>query len=127
MLVDIFLLRVVDANECFDRSRSHTEHAFKTVAADLAFALGKAQASSEKWSAGLPLPRKGAKRIAQFYSVQPELTLNEAELLWGDQPPMGDTNPIERPIKIGGPEIQEIDEFRKVRREVVVLPDIALQ
>ena len=40
---------------------------------------------------------------------------------------MGDANPIERPIKIGGPKIQEIDEFRKVRREVVVLPDIALQ
>ena len=31
------------------------------------------------------------------------------------------------PIKIGRPEIQEVDEFRKTRREVVVLPDIALQ
>ena len=70
---------------------------------------------------------KVAKRIAQSHSVQPEFALNEAELLRGDQPSMGDANPIERPIKIGGPEIQEIDEFRKVRREVVVLPDIALQ
>jgi hypothetical protein len=41
-----------------------------------------------------------------FPSVQPELALNEAELLRGDQPPMADANPIERPIKIGGPEIQ---------------------
>ena len=61
---------------------------------------------------------KVTKRIAQSHSVQPEFALNEAELLRGDQPPMGDANPIERPIKIGGPEIQEIDEFRKVRREV---------
>jgi len=70
---------------------------------------------------------KVTKRIAQSHAVQPEFALNEAELLRGDQPPMGDANPIERPIKIGGPEFQEIDEFRKVRREVVVLPDIALQ
>ncbi len=40
---------------------------------------------------------------------------------------MSDAHPIERSIKIGSPEIQEIDELREVRREVVVLPDVALQ
>ena len=40
---------------------------------------------------------------------------------------MGDAHPIERPIKIGRPETQETDEFWEVWREVIVLPDIALQ
>ena len=44
-----------------------------------------------------------------------------------DQLTVGDSHPIEWAIQIGGPKIQEIDELRKVRREVVVLPNIALQ
>ena len=41
--------------------------------------------------------------------------LDQVELLRRDEPPMSDAHPIERSIKIGSPEIQEIDELREVR------------
>jgi hypothetical protein len=40
---------------------------------------------------------------------------------------VGNTHAVERPIEIGRPIIQKIDELRKFRRHVVVLPDVALQ
>ena len=34
---------------------------------------------------------------------------------------MRDAHAIERPIKIGRPVVEEIDELRKIRRDIVVL------
>jgi hypothetical protein len=36
-------------------------------------------------------------------------------------------NAIKRAVEIGGPEIEKIGELRKARRQIVILPDIALQ
>jgi rare lipoprotein A (peptidoglycan hydrolase) len=38
-------------------------------------------------------------------SVQPELPLNEAKFLRGDQPSMSDAHPVERSVEIGGSRI----------------------
>ena len=62
-----------------------------------------------------------------FLSVQPELAANKPKFLWRDEPPVGNTHSVERPIEIGRPIVQEIDELRKFRRHVIVLPDVALQ
>ena len=59
--------------------------------------------------------------------MQLELAIDEAKLLWRDKAPMRDAYPIERSIEIGGPEMQEMQEFRKFGREIEVLPDIGLQ
>jgi len=58
--------------------------------------------------------------------MQPQLDIDEAKLLRRDKTPMRDAHPIERPIEIGGPEIQEMQEFRKLGGNIEVLPDIGL-
>ena len=59
--------------------------------------------------------------------VQPELALDEAELLRRDQAPVRHADAIERTFEIGGPKAEEIGEPWEARREIVVLPDIALK
>ena len=59
--------------------------------------------------------------------MQPELAIDEAKLLRRNKPPMSDAHPVKWPIEIGFPEIQEIQEFRKLGGNIEVLPDIALQ
>ena len=78
--------------------------------------------------------RRGDRQTARFRPakpslclVQPELARDEAELGRRDQAPMHHANAIERAVEIGRPEIEEVGELGKARREVVVLPDIALQ
>jgi hypothetical protein len=62
-----------------------------------------------------------------FDSVQPEFALDKPKLLRRDEAPMRDTYAVERPIKIRSPVIEEIDELRKIRGNIVVLPDVALE
>ena len=59
--------------------------------------------------------------------MQPEHAVDEVELGRRDQPAMRHPHAIERAVKIGLPEIEKVDELGKARREIVVLPDIALQ
>ena len=59
--------------------------------------------------------------------MQPEFAVDKAELSWGDQPPMRHAHPVERAIEVSSPEIQEVDKLREVGRQVVSLPDVALQ
>src|SRR5262245_31093216 len=59
--------------------------------------------------------------------MQPELAVDEVELGRRDQPAMRDAHTVERAVKIGFPEIEKAGELGKARREIVVLPDIALQ
>src|SRR5262245_52466878 len=68
-----------------------------------------------------------AQHLTRRHSVQPELAIDEPKLLWRDEPPMGDAHPVERSVKIGFPEIQEMQKLREFGSEVEVLPDIALQ
>src|SRR5437867_384914 len=59
--------------------------------------------------------------------MQAELAFDEAELRRRDQPPVRHANAIERAVEIRVPEIEEVSELGEAGREVVVLPDIALQ
>src|SRR5262245_56322256 len=59
--------------------------------------------------------------------MQPELAADEAELRGRDQPAMRHSHAIERAVEIGLPKIEELDELGKARREIVILPDVALQ
>ena len=49
------------------------------------------------------------------------------ELAGLDQAGMGDRDRMQRPFQLPLPEIQELQQHRKFRSEVVFLPDIALQ
>src|SRR5687767_3262623 len=59
--------------------------------------------------------------------MQAKLAFDEGELGRRDQPPMRDPDTIERAVEIGGPEVQKIRKLGKARREIVILPDIALE
>jgi hypothetical protein len=58
--------------------------------------------------------------------MKPELAFDESELGRCDQPLVGNPDPVERAIEVSSRKIQEIDKLRKVRRQVVVLPNIGL-
>src|SRR5262249_21903016 len=74
-----------------------------------------------------PAAQNRARAQQQDLSVQSELALNEVELLRRYEPTMGNTHTVERPIEITDPVVQEVPELRKLRRQVVILPDVALQ
>src|SRR6185312_1052582 len=59
--------------------------------------------------------------------MQAELALDEAEFGWRDEPAMRHANAVERTIEIGVPEIEEVGQSGEARRDVVVLPYVALQ
>jgi hypothetical protein len=59
--------------------------------------------------------------------VHPEFAADKRKLLRRDESPMRDADAVERPIKIGSPITEEIDELRKIRRDIVVLPNVALE
>ena len=59
--------------------------------------------------------------------MQAEFAGHEAELGRLDQPPMRDQHAVERAVEIAIPEIEEVDELREARRDIVILPDIALK
>jgi hypothetical protein len=61
--------------------------------------------------------RLALERPRQFrLLVQPELALNEVELLRRDQSAMRDANAVERAVKIDRPEIEKIGELGEARR-----------
>ena len=68
--------------------------------------------------------RGAANNVISRWSVQPELAANKPKFLWRDEPAVGNTHSVERPIEIGRPIIQKIDELRKFRRHVLVLPEV---
>src|SRR5262249_20119271 len=47
------------------------------------------------------------------------------ELLRRYEPTVGNTHTVERPIEISDPVVQEVHELRKLRGQVVILPDAA--
>jgi hypothetical protein len=59
--------------------------------------------------------------------MQAELAFDKAELGRSDQPAMGDADAVERALQISRPEIEKVSELGEARREIVILPDIALQ
>jgi hypothetical protein len=56
-----------------------------------------------------------------------ELAIDEAELARRDQPTVRNANAVQRAVEISVPKIEKVDELWEAGREVVVLPDIALQ
>jgi hypothetical protein len=59
--------------------------------------------------------------------VQDELAVDGLELRRLDQPRMAHAHGVKNPVELVRPEIQEAVKFRKLRRQVVLLPDVALQ
>src|SRR6185437_3885155 len=60
-------------------------------------------------------------------SMQPEYTIDGAELRGLDQLGVRDANRIQRPLQLLLPELQEVLQRGKSREQIVILPDIALQ
>src|SRR6266571_2715143 len=60
-------------------------------------------------------------------SMQPEHPVDRAQLGRLDQARMGDRHRVQRPVELLLPECEEALEDRKVRAQIVVLPDIGLQ
>ena len=59
--------------------------------------------------------------------MEPELAVDGADLGRPDQPRVGDSDRVQRPLKGLQPEIEELVERRKYRAEIVILPDKGLQ
>ena len=59
-------------------------------------------------------------------SMQPELAVDGADLGRLDQPGMRHGDRVQRALELLQPEVEEFVEHRKVRAEVVILPDIGL-
>lgn len=60
-------------------------------------------------------------------SLQLELTLDPAPFVWSDQTLVGIADGMQRPVEARLPEVQKLVHFRKIRRKIIVLPDIGLQ
>src|ERR1043166_3744879 len=60
-------------------------------------------------------------------SVQPELAIHRADFRRLDQPRMRDGDRMQRPFELLQPEREKLVEHRKLRTEIVVLPDVSLQ
>src|SRR4051794_28427772 len=61
------------------------------------------------------------------FLIQPPFIANEAQLGRSDDRGVGDANGCQRAIEIMAPEIQKLDQPRKFRCEIVILPDKHLQ
>src|SRR5579872_756840 len=59
--------------------------------------------------------------------MQHEFLSDGAELGGADEAAMGDAHGMERPFELFAPECQELHQDRELRRDVVVLPNVALQ
>src|SRR5262245_52819839 len=71
-------------------------------------------------------------QVAEFYSrqasvVPPPCRADEPQLGGRDQAFMHDAHGVQRPVEIARPEVQESDEPREARRDIVILPDEGLQ
>src|SRR5262249_45437030 len=60
-------------------------------------------------------------------SVQAEFAPNRHDLGGLDQPRVRDRHRMQRSLELLQPEIEEFVEFRKVRAQIVLLPDVGLQ
>ena len=60
-------------------------------------------------------------------SVQDELPVHLAPFIRRDQLLVRVADRVQRPVELGLPEFDEPDQNRKLRRQVVILPDEALQ
>src|SRR5208283_3116345 len=60
-------------------------------------------------------------------SMKAEFRAQRLDLGRLDELRMADHNAIQRPFKLFLPERQEFDQNRKIRRDIIVLPDIGLQ
>jgi len=56
-----------------------------------------------------------------------ELALDTAPFVRTDQPLVGMVDGMERPVELRLPEVQELVHFRKIKCEIIVLPDVGLQ
>src|ERR1700722_8541166 len=59
--------------------------------------------------------------------MQAKLAVDGANFRWLDQPRMGHCHRMQRALELFQPEIEEFVQRRKVRAEIVVLPDVGLQ
>src|ERR1700722_10070902 len=73
-------------------------------------------------------PRNDAERVCQVRtkSMQAEHAVERAKFGGLDQLGVGDANGIKRPLELGLPEMEEVAQRRKFRKQVVVLPDVGL-
>jgi hypothetical protein len=68
-----------------------------------------------------------ALHCTKMASVQPELAIQRPELGRFDELGMANHDTMQRPIELFAPKHQEFEQHRKLRREIIVLPDISLQ
>jgi len=59
--------------------------------------------------------------------VKLELSFDTSPFVRTDQPLVGIADGMERPVELRLPEAQELLHLRKIRCEIVVLPDVGLQ
>src|SRR5215207_11024908 len=60
-------------------------------------------------------------------SVEPEFAVDGAQLGWSKQGLVGDPHAVERSLKVGAPERQELVELGKAWSQIILLPDELLQ
>src|SRR6516162_3279209 len=60
-------------------------------------------------------------------SVQPEHAVDGANFRRSDQTAVANRDRIEPPLELGLPKLQETLQLRKIRAEIVILPNIGLQ
>ena len=60
-------------------------------------------------------------------SVKLQLAVQKPEFSRADQPPVGDADPVKRSVEIAGPEMEELPQPGKSRRQIVFLPDKGLK
>src|SRR5262245_45039463 len=88
--------------------------------------FGRDTSREKSWMLGTSAGHDRVK-VKRLSLMEQELAIHEAEVTRRDQSPVRDSNAVERAVEIGIPEVEKVDEFGEARREVVVLPDIALQ
>ena len=91
----------------------------------------KRSATGSKCQAARTRPSNPGFRFApsrlRTSSVQPELAVDRADFGRLDQPRMRNRHRMQRALELLQPEIEEFVQHRKIRAEIVVLPDISLK
>src|SRR5215207_6234943 len=68
-----------------------------------------------------------ARSNGLFCSVEPEFAVDGAQVCWSKQGLVGDPHAVERSLKVGAPERQELVELGKAWSQIILLPDELLQ
>src|SRR5262249_54230308 len=83
---------------------------------------------SRQWSDQQhPTFKRTCLRVPPKLSVQPKHAIDRLEIRRLDQARMRDDDRVQRPLELLLPEGEKLLQLRKFRKQIVVLPDIALQ